>query len=652
MAWRLRRRAPPHPLIQNRIQNSRVSCSFYSSAARRRSGWRRPLNGAKDLHDRGRAVPRRRAPAPRHARVVCRLRPPRDGDCDPEEPTPLVFTSGAVYSFDEGEFSGPRDSAYGRFDAVLGTRATQDECYNACCAGLIDGCVRGVSATVLAYGASGAGKTHSLVGAVGDGPPPLPPSPAARPAAAAPVARARARAPRDDAALGVVPAGRGPRRRARRAARAGPGGERAARTAAPSRRTSCRSAPGTCSTCSSRAGRPGRAAATPGRVRGPASRGCAAAARHDGALGAPRPRADARAFAARAARVPGRRRARRLLPARQGAVVAQRRRLGARGRARVALFVDLRGAQRRRHRRPARAAACCSRAARPPPTARPARRRRATRARRGDPHAPRGRRPRAARSRSGSAAARGPDRPRRAAAGASAARFARALLWVLRRARARARARACCSAARPTRRACADAALRRGCATRRRLRSAARRRAPPRVEFVDGAFATARAGAPTRRRRRALARLARALDSLAAELGARRPRRRPPRAARLRRILRRRLHRRAASRGSRRAARRRAARRADRRRETVKRLQFASPLRAGREVRPARAAAARRVGAWRRAAPSGASALRAEGHRAAAAPRVRLACAARARALTAAARDDRDARAGARARPS
>ena len=99
-------------------------------------------------------------------RVVCRLRPPRDGDCDREVPTPLVFTSGAVYSFDEGEFSGPRDSAYGRFDAVLGTRATQDECYNACCAGLIDGCVRGVSATVLAYGASGAGKTHSLVGAV------------------------------------------------------------------------------------------------------------------------------------------------------------------------------------------------------------------------------------------------------------------------------------------------------------------------------------------------------------------------------------------------------------------------------------------------------------------------------------------------------
>ena len=96
-------------------------------------------------------------------RVVCRLRPPRDGDCDREVPTPLVFTSGAVYSFDEGEFSGPRDSAYGRFDAVLGTRATQDECYNACCAGLIDGCVRGVSATVLAYGASGAGKTHSLL---------------------------------------------------------------------------------------------------------------------------------------------------------------------------------------------------------------------------------------------------------------------------------------------------------------------------------------------------------------------------------------------------------------------------------------------------------------------------------------------------------
>ena len=129
-----------------------------------------PLNGAQagatSTKPRSGGTLGRRAFAPLDMRVVCRLRPPRDGDCDREVPTPLVFTSGAVYSFDEGEFSGPRDSAYGRFDAVLGTRATQDECYNACCAGLIDGCVRGVSATVLAYGASGAGKTHSLVGAV------------------------------------------------------------------------------------------------------------------------------------------------------------------------------------------------------------------------------------------------------------------------------------------------------------------------------------------------------------------------------------------------------------------------------------------------------------------------------------------------------
>ena len=95
-------------------------------------------------------------------RVVCRLRPPRDGDNGREAPVPLVFTSNAVYTFE----SGPRHSAYGRFDSTLGPHATQDETFGACCHGLIDDCLRGVSATVLAYGASGAGKTHSLVGAV------------------------------------------------------------------------------------------------------------------------------------------------------------------------------------------------------------------------------------------------------------------------------------------------------------------------------------------------------------------------------------------------------------------------------------------------------------------------------------------------------
>ena len=65
-------------------------------------------------------------------RVVCRLRPPRDGDNGREAPVPLVFTSNAVYTFE----SGPRHSAYGRFDSTLGPHATQDETFGACCGGL------------------------------------------------------------------------------------------------------------------------------------------------------------------------------------------------------------------------------------------------------------------------------------------------------------------------------------------------------------------------------------------------------------------------------------------------------------------------------------------------------------------------------------
>ena len=153
-------------------------------------------------------------------RVVCRLRPPRDGDNGREAPVPLVFTSNAVYTFE----SGPRHSAYGRFDSALGPHATQDETFGACCGGLIDDCLRGVSATVLAYGASGAGKTHSLVGAVTTdlngyhhhepGGAPAPP-------------RADSPGARDDAAaLGVVPRAIASLVAARDALREqGPGGE-------------------------------------------------------------------------------------------------------------------------------------------------------------------------------------------------------------------------------------------------------------------------------------------------------------------------------------------------------------------------------------------------------------------------------------------
>ena len=56
-----------------------------------------------------------------------------------------------------------REQTY-KFDTVFGPSATQQEVYNGSAKHVIDACVKGFNATVFAYGATGSGKTHTMMG--------------------------------------------------------------------------------------------------------------------------------------------------------------------------------------------------------------------------------------------------------------------------------------------------------------------------------------------------------------------------------------------------------------------------------------------------------------------------------------------------------
>ena len=114
-------------------------------------------------------------------RVVCRVRPP---SCRAAVPSPvssraesseILVASPATASVSPGgagngsphqPSSSPTQTHAFVFDGVFDGAATDDDVSRACLdPALHDVCVRGVNATVMAYGQSGAGKTHTMEGA-------------------------------------------------------------------------------------------------------------------------------------------------------------------------------------------------------------------------------------------------------------------------------------------------------------------------------------------------------------------------------------------------------------------------------------------------------------------------------------------------------
>ena len=114
-------------------------------------------------------------------RVVCRVRPP---SCRAAVPSPvssraesseILVASPASASASPGGGAGaggspppsssPTQTHAFVFDGVFDGGATDDDVSRACLdPALHDVCVRGINATVMAYGQSGAGKTHTMEG--------------------------------------------------------------------------------------------------------------------------------------------------------------------------------------------------------------------------------------------------------------------------------------------------------------------------------------------------------------------------------------------------------------------------------------------------------------------------------------------------------
>jgi hypothetical protein len=111
-------------------------------------------------------------------RVVCRVRPP---SCRAAVPSPvssraesseILVASPATASVSPGGASNgspppssPTQTHAFVFDGVFDGGATDDDVSRACLdPALHDVCVRGINATVMAYGQSGAGKTHTMEG--------------------------------------------------------------------------------------------------------------------------------------------------------------------------------------------------------------------------------------------------------------------------------------------------------------------------------------------------------------------------------------------------------------------------------------------------------------------------------------------------------
>ena len=115
-------------------------------------------------------------------RVVCRVRPSRDDATGAGAPSPVdarvdareirVLTAPSPSSSNSSSSSSSQHATTTTFafDAVFDARARNGDVARACLAPALDDvCVRGVNATVMAYGQSGAGKTHTMEGPVGGG---------------------------------------------------------------------------------------------------------------------------------------------------------------------------------------------------------------------------------------------------------------------------------------------------------------------------------------------------------------------------------------------------------------------------------------------------------------------------------------------------
>ncbi|CAE7223635.1 kif4 [Symbiodinium sp. CCMP2592] len=99
--------------------------------------------------------------ATRPLQVAVRIRPPQPHDGKAGAPAAEAL-DGLTLQAKEGS-----DSKQFAFDKVFGPEATQHEVYSFCALPLVDAVINGTNACIFAFGCTGAGKTHSMLGPEG-----------------------------------------------------------------------------------------------------------------------------------------------------------------------------------------------------------------------------------------------------------------------------------------------------------------------------------------------------------------------------------------------------------------------------------------------------------------------------------------------------
>lgn len=92
-------------------------------------------------------------------RVICRFRPQNKREIDEN--------SGSCVKFDENKSSVTTSSADGagvfHFDRIFDETSTQMDIFEDSAHGIVGGLLSGFNGTILAYGQTGTGKTHTMM---------------------------------------------------------------------------------------------------------------------------------------------------------------------------------------------------------------------------------------------------------------------------------------------------------------------------------------------------------------------------------------------------------------------------------------------------------------------------------------------------------
>lgn len=93
--------------------------------------------------------------------MICRVRPHQEGfKSEQFQPTVDVDPHLSFVRVAKNRWDSPEAFAY---DAVLPVKSSQRQVYDVACSHVVDSVIKGCNGTVLAYGSTGSGKTHTLL---------------------------------------------------------------------------------------------------------------------------------------------------------------------------------------------------------------------------------------------------------------------------------------------------------------------------------------------------------------------------------------------------------------------------------------------------------------------------------------------------------